>query len=155
MDLSALREVQELVHHIALACQQRVHTQICEVVTACLAAIFDDPYTFRIDFVTKRGKTEAVPVFERNGLVVDPLDSTGGGVVDVAAMALRLAAVVSSMPPTRRLLVLDEPQRFVARALRPKIAQLLETLSKKMQCQIILTTHETEFEIGKVVKIGN
>lgn len=152
-ELTALHELQQLTQHIAASCQQRVHKQICEVVSACLAAIFPNPYTFHIRFVSKRGRTEAVPVFARNGSEVAPLDAAGGGVVDVSVFALRLASIVSASPSIRRVLVLDEPWRFVAKALRPKLATMVETLSKKMKCQIILTTHETEFKMGTVVNL--
>ena len=152
-DLAAWREIQELTQHVAATCQNRVHKQICEVVTVCLAAIFDEPYTFLIRFVNKRGRTEAVPVFVRDGEEVVDIDDIGGGVVDIACFALRLAAVVSSLPPIRRLLVLDEPYRFVSKKLRPKVAAMLEAFSKQMKCQIVLTTHEDELQIGKVIRI--
>lgn len=152
-DAAALREVQSIVQRISQELQQTVHQQICAVVTACLAAIFPNPYAFRIDFVSKRGRTEAVPIFERDGLTVDPIDAAGGGVVDIAAFALRLASVVSSMPQCRRVLILDEPWKHVSVALRPKVARMLETLSEQMKVQIIITTHYVEFELGHVVRL--
>jgi len=152
-ELIALNELKELVQRISADCQQHVHKQICEVVSVCLATVFANPYSFRIDFVLRRNKTEAVPVFVRDGLEVDPRDAAGGGVVDVTCFALRVAAVVSAMPPVRRVLILDEPFKHVAVALRPKIAQMLETLSRKMKVQIILTTHFPEVEVGKVVHL--
>jgi ABC-type Fe3+/spermidine/putrescine transport system ATPase subunit len=84
---------------------------------------------------------------------MDPLDATGGGVCDVAAFALRVACLMLSQPPKRRLLVADEPFRFVSEEYRPAVRQMIETLADELGIQFILVTHATEFEIGKVVRL--
>lgn len=154
-ELSAWNEVRELALHTAQVCQQQVHKQICEVVTACLDAVFSDPYQFRFRFENKRGRTEAIPEFVRDGLVISSLKQLGGGVVDVAAFALRLACIVSAQPAVRKVIIMDEPFKFVARKLQKKIAAMLEMLAKKLGVQIIMTTHEEDLEIGHVVNLSS
>lgn len=139
-----------LLQAVAVSVQQSAHRQIGSVVSRCLEAVFDDPYEFRVDFVEKRGKTEAELRFDRGGMVVDPMSASGGGVVDVAAFAARLACLVLSRPPRRRLLVLDEPFRFVSRNLRPRIRRLIETLAEEMKVQFVLVTHDPQLVVGKV-----
>ena len=105
-----LQQAQSIVQCIAQAIQQRAHEKIARIVTRSMAVVFDEPYEFRIDFDRKRGKTEARMVFVRDGMELDdPLNEVGGGVIDVASLALRLACVMLSKPPRRRLIVLDEP----------------------------------------------
>jgi DNA repair exonuclease SbcCD ATPase subunit len=152
-DLSSLAAAQSLIQHSAQDCQQRVHAQIAAVVSKCLSTVFDDPYSFQIDFVMKRGKTDALLSFYRDGAVFDPLDSTGGGVVDIAAFALRLASILCSQPQLRKILVLDEPFKHIHVDKVPLIAQMLETLSKETKTQIILVTQLPGLEVGKVIRI--
>lgn len=157
--LTNLVAVQSHVQHIAKDCQQRVHERIAAVVSKCLAAVFDDPYTFQIQFVQRRGKTDAKLVFSRGGLEVDPLEAAGGGPVDIAVVALRLACVLCSRPKLRRLLVLDEPFKHLAADLHPLAARMLMELSKETKTQIILVTHSAQLSStikelgGKVIQI--
>jgi len=123
-------------------------------VSSCLSAVFDDPYRFQISFVKKRGKTEAVLSFVRGELEVDPLDSAGGGVVDVAAFALRVACVLASTPQLRKLIVLDEPFKFLHRDLRPRIGTMIMKLAVEFNIQFIIVTHFPEIEIGKVIHLN-
>lgn len=149
----ALLEAQTLCQAVATQIQTQAHKRIAELVTSCLA-IFEEPYEFKIDFKRARGKTEAILRFERDGVFVDPLTASGGGVVDVAAFALRLACLVLRKPPLRRLLVLDEPAKHLSAEYRPKFRAILERLSEELNVQIILVTHDRRLRIGKVFEIG-
>lgn len=152
-EIDAIVAAQSLVQRIAAKIQQRVHKQISSVVSKCLSTVFDDPYNFLIRFVRRRGKTEAELIFERDGLEVDPLDAAGGGVVDVAAFGLRVACVLCSQPPLRKLIVLDEPFRHLHPTLRPLAAELMMELAKELDIQFIQVTLFDELLIGKVVRI--
>jgi ABC-type dipeptide/oligopeptide/nickel transport system ATPase subunit len=145
---------QEILQLIAQAVQQQAHERISEVVTSCLRAVFpDDPYEFRIRFERKRGKTEAVLVFVRGDVAVDPITASGGGVVDVAAFALRVACLVLHRPRLSRLLVLDEPFKFVSQDYLPNVRKALEELSKEMNIQIIMISHIGELDAGKIINL--
>jgi len=146
-------EAQNILQHISQAIQQEAHDRISDVVSRCLEAIFDEPYTFKIKFERKRGKTEANLIFERNELEIDPLTASGGGVIDVAAFALRLACLILTRPNARRLLVLDEPFRFLSSEYRSRVKNLLETLSEEMNIQFIQVTHINALRCGKVIEI--
>lgn len=152
--IRATEEAQSILQHIATTIQEQAHSKIASVVTRCLEAVFDDPYEFQITFERKRGKTEAVLSFVRDGQQVHPLSASGGGVVDVAAFALRLACLMLSVPRKRRTLVLDEPFKFVSKEYRHRIRELLETLAEEMDVQFIMVTHIPELECGKVVEIS-
>ena len=146
-------EARKFLQAVAATVQRHAHGQIAAVVSRCLEAVFDDPYEFHIEFVEKRGKTEAKMLFARNGNLIDPMSASGGGVVDVAAFAARIACLLLSRPAKRKLLVLDEPFRFVSRDLRPRVRELIETLSEEMQVQFILVTHDLQLAAGKVVEV--
>lgn len=153
-ELQDLKAAQDVAQKVAAAVQQQAHARIAEVVSRCLGAVFDDPYEFKVEFERKRGKTEARLTFVRDGVEVDPVTAAGGGVVDVAAFALRLAALVLQFPAPRRLMVLDEPFRFVSKDRTPRLRSLLRALSHEMGVQFVIVTHDPGLEIGKVVDLG-
>ena len=150
----ALQEALAVAQELAQQVQEEAHAKISDIVTHALSVVFDQPYAFRIKFEQKRGRTEASLVFERLGLEVDPLTASGGGVVDVAAFALRLSALLLSRPQGRKLLILDEPFRYLSRDLRPRLKELLETLAKDLGVQIVMVTHDPELQTGTVFEIG-
>jgi hypothetical protein len=156
-NLEAANESQVIFQSVAQSIQQRVHERMAGIVTRCLNAVFEDPYQFSIRFDRKRGKTEARMVFSRDGVELeDPLNEIGGGVVDVAALALRLGCVLMHRPPLRRFLCLDEPFRYVrGQDNRARTKTMLERLVKDLDLQILLNTDVTEFRFGKVVELGD
>lgn len=152
-DFCDAEEAQQIIQAVAETIQEQAHDRIAGVVSRCLALVFDTPYEFRIIFERSRGRTEARLVFMRDGLAVDPITSSGGGVVDVAAFALRVSCLMLKRPPARRVLVLDEPFRFVSKEYRPRVAQMLERLSSELGIQIIMVTHIEELRVGSVVEV--
>lgn len=146
--------VQAIIQQLAQSIQTQVHSKISAIVSRCLKSVFEEyAYEFQVEFEMKRGKTEAKLSFLREGLLVDPLTAAGGGVVDVASFALRLAALLLTKPRRRLLLVLDEPFRFVSARYRPRIANLLEQLSEELDFQLIMVTHDPTLCLGKVVEL--
>ena len=141
--------VQAVVQHV----QQQVHQRIASVVCRALEAVFDDPYEFRIRFEQKRGRTEACLIFARGGMEIDPLTASGGGPVDVASFALRLSCLLLHRPPLARVIVLDEPFKFVSAEYRDRLRELLVALSEEMKVQIIMVTHIPELQVGQVVRL--
>jgi len=153
-------EAQAIAQNIAREMQQQVHTRISVIVTRCLAAVFkDNPYEFAIDFDCKRGKTEARLLFLRDGMILDdPVEEVGGGVIDVAALALRLSCILLSRPRRRRLLVLDEPLKNVrGKQNRKNVRALLEALAEEMGLQIVLNVDGDsypEFMLGTILEMS-
>lgn len=151
---------QTVAQTVAAAVQRTAHDRIASVVSRCLEAVFDDPYEFRIEFDRKRGRTEARLEFVRDGSALDPTTAAGGGVVDVAAFALRLSALILSRPTVRPVLVLDEPFRFVSRDYSPRVRDLVSALAADLKIQFILVTHDPVLAgrnagdtLGKVIRL--
>lgn len=149
----AAKEAQEILQHISQAVQQRAHQKICEVVSSCLSTVFDNPYEFHIVFERKRGRTEASLRFRRNGLDVDPMSSSGGGMIDVAAFALRVACLMLHRPKLSKVVILDEPFKFVSEQYRDNVRRMLESLSEDLKVQIIQVTHIDELKTGEIIEL--
>lgn len=153
LHLAAIEQAQQICQGVAQAVQQNANAQIASVVSRCLEAVFDDPYRFEIKFHQRRGKTEAELVFLRGDLEADPMTAAGGGVVDVASFAARVACLVLSRPRLRRVLILDEPFRFLDAGRRERIGELLLALAKEMRIQFVVVTHSDQLQIGKVIQL--
>lgn len=154
-DLRAAKQLQELAQKVAQTVQQKVHQQLAMVVSRCLVSVFgEEAYEFRILFEKKRGKTEARLLFFNAGEPIDPLDGSGGGVVDVAAFGLRVAALIATQPPRRRLMVLDEPAKMLSKDYSKRFRKLLELLAKELEIQFILVTHNENLATGAILRLG-
>lgn len=151
---ATVQAAQRVVQETAAAVQQAAHEQIARVVSGCLEAVFGaDAYEFRIVFEQKRGKTEARLTLVRGGREYDPTSEAGGGVCDVAAFGLRLAALMLTRPAPRRLLVLDEPFRMVSRDYAPAVRAMVERLAADLGVQILQVTHSPALACGAVVEL--
>ena len=146
-------EAQKVLQLVAQTVQQQAHDKIAGVVTRCLAAVFEDPYELKVLFEQKRGRTEARLIFMREGKEIDPMSASGGGAVDVAAFALRLSCIMLSKPKLRRVMILDEPFRFVSVKYRERVRQMLESLSDDLGVQFIMVTHMPELRTGTVIEL--
>jgi len=152
--LGAADEAVGTAQAIAETVQEAAHARIAAVVTRCLAAVFDEPYEFAIMFERMRGRTEARLCLMRNGQEHSAMDACGGGVVDVAAFALRISCLMLAKPPRRRLVVLDEPFKFVSRDRRERVRAMLEALASELDVQFVMVTHIEELCCGEVIEIN-
>ena len=132
-------EAQAFITRIAQDTQGQLKVHIEDIVSMAIATILDDPYTFELDFVNRNNRIECDLWFNRNGSRIDPIDASGGGAVDIAAFACRIA--LWSLGTTDNVLVFDEPFRFVSREYQPLLGELLSKLSAQLNLQIIQVTH--------------
>ena len=149
----ANKEAHVAIQQVATSIQQKAHDRIAAIVTRCLKTVFEEDLEFRIFFETKANRTEARLAFVKDGKEVDPMEESGGGLVDVAAFAVRLSCLLLAKPPLRKLLILDEPFRFLSREYRERMKDLLLTLSSELGVQFIIVTHIEEFRVGTVVEL--
>ena len=148
------------------------HTQtylkdyIESMVTTGLKAVFEEDYQFVIDFDIKRNKPEAKISLRVHGDEVDPSNSVGGGVLDVASFALRVVLWSIENPKSSNVIILDEPFKFLHGKIENAM-KMVKDLSKKLNIQFILVsqipeisecadkiflvTHNNEYSIVKEV----
>lgn len=140
---------------ISLECQSKCQTKISDVVTRCLHAVFPDAkYTFKLMFEEKRNQTEARCVLlDAQGNEYDPVEATGGGVMDVVSFGLRIACLMLQRPVPRKTLVLDEPWKFLSKQYRGNMMSLVESLATELGIQFILVTHVPDFVRGNVIEV--
>jgi len=140
--LKDLEKVHEILKTVGLQTQQQLRFHIADVTSIALESVFNEPYKVVLDFVDRRGRSECDIIFERNGQQVDPMTASGGGVVDVAAFALRIASWTMQVNKTRNTIVLDEPFRYLSKDLHSRAGEMLDEISSKLGIQFIIITHE-------------
>ncbi len=114
------------------------------MVTTALQSIFEEDYQFIIDFDIKRNKPEAKISLKIRGEEVDPRDSVGGGVLDVASFALRLVLWSIKTPKSDNVIILDESFKFLHGKME-NVSKMIKDLSKKLDLQFIIISQLEEF----------
>lgn len=137
-----LVKARTIVQIVAEQTQKKLEYHISNLVSMALASVFPDPYVFNLRFVQKRNKTEAELVFSKNGNETDDILNTGGGgVADIASIALRIS--LWSIKKTRPTLILDEATKFLhSPEYQEKASQMLKEVSEKLGLQIIMVSDQ-------------
>lgn len=146
-----IEQSQAFLQRVAQQTQEHLKFQVEDIVNLALETCFPGEYTFQIMFNVSRGKTDAELVFldQKTGRQVDPMNASGGGVVDLTCFALRIACYALERG-IDNVIILDEPFRFLSRDLQERAGEILRTLSKKMNLQIILVSH-----IGEIINVAD
>lgn len=141
-----LEKAQVFLQNVAQETQNQLKFRIEDIVNMALETCFPDEYDFQLNFNVSRGKTDCELVFlsKRTGREIDPMNASGGGVVDVACFALRTACYVLEQG-IDNVIVLDEPMKFVSEDLRERVCEVIKNLSEKLGIQFIIVTHIPEF----------
>ena len=147
IDLDNHEKAREVINEISMYVQKQLQYNISELTSLALEAVFDDPYQLVVEFVRRRNKTECDLYFDSNGNKIDPYLG-GGGALDIASFALRLASWSMQRPQSRNVLILDESFSNLSDGLQLRAGQMLSEISQKLGIQIIMVSHKkiiTEF----------
>ena len=139
-----LERALEIVKQVGLATQKQLEYHLAEQVSLAMEAVFDDPYRLKVNFEEKRGQTEVQLLFTRRGLEFPPIGSSGGGTIDVASLALRIAywSMRRDQRP-RPTLLLDEPfSQLKGEEANKRALAMLQEISHKLGIQVITVSDE-------------
>lgn len=140
--LRRTEKAKEIVKLVALKTQSQLSFHISEITTLAMEAVLDNPYELKLEFVQRRDKTECDLSFVREDIEIKPYDG-GGGPIDIASFALRVASWSMQTPKTRNTLILDEPFKHLkGEAANRKMLDMVSQLSKKLNLQIIMVSDE-------------
>jgi DNA repair exonuclease SbcCD ATPase subunit len=131
-----------IIQQVGLKTQQQLSYNISEIASLALSSVMDEPYVIHLDFVERRNKTECDIYFVRDGIQMDPF-AGGGGAIDIASFALRVASWSMQNPRTRSTLILDEPFKHLkGEETNKKMLEMVKQISKKLNIQIIMVSDE-------------
>ncbi|MFH1731577.1 MAG: hypothetical protein ABIF82_07990 [Planctomycetota bacterium] len=153
--LEKAKKAQAIVQLVVQGLQKELEYRISNLATLGEAAVFgEDAYKFVVKFENRRGRTECDLLFEKQGVEMKPLASSGGGAIDVASLALSASFLI--LEGKDLVLVLDEPLKYLSRDLQPKAAEMIRQMSEKLNVQFIITSHIPELIEGadRVFRVG-
>lgn len=136
LHLSAMEGLKAVIQQVAKETQDRLRLRFEAIVQACLDAVFPGSYKFMMEFISRRGQVEVDMWLDKDGTRMDPLDSNGGGVVDVMSIALRLCCLTLSTKA--KVLLLDEPFGHLRGDARERLGELLSIISERLNVQILM-----------------
>lgn len=135
-------QARELIREAGIKTQQQLQYHISDITSLALDAVFEDPYELKVEFVQRRNRTECDLFFERNGERAEPLSASGGGAVDIASFALRIASWTMMAPRSRSTIILDEPLKNLDKERQERGSQMLKEISTRLGIQFLIVTHE-------------
>jgi ABC-type molybdate transport system ATPase subunit len=155
-ELKRLQELHIQARDVILAIskdmRQEIKALFDRIVTVAVQSVFDSSLEFYLDF--NEEKSEILCCLRKNGEEHPILDFVGEGLVDVISFALRICVLLISRRP--KVVILDEPFRFLDKARHPLASEMISKLSKELSIQFIIVTHSDDLmESGdRVFQVG-
>ena len=143
-----------IIQGVAAATQDQLRVRLEDITQTALDVVFPGSYTFKVEFTPRRGRTEVDMWRDKDGTRMDPLDSNGGGVVDVISLALRICCLTLST--NARVLLLDEPFKFIRGRARQRLGDMLKAISRRLGIQVIMVADVSDTGIipNREFKVG-
>jgi DNA repair exonuclease SbcCD ATPase subunit len=141
-ELNQYTMAREVIQVVGEMTTKQIEYHINDITSLAMEAVFPNSYFIQLEFLQRRNKTECDIYFTRNGVKFDPLTASGGGAVDIASFALRIASWSLNTPHSRNTIILDEPLRFLSKEYREKASYMIKEISKKLKIQFIIVTHD-------------
>ena len=150
------REAVILAESVSESARSEVRTAFEEIVGGALRSVLGDGYGLRIDQSTKRNAAHAdfrVECPDYGG--GDPMDTRGGGVVDVVSVAARIVVLELLRPAVGGPVLLDEPFKHLSQDGAEAAAAVLNELAARFGRQYLVVTHSRTFGrlAGKVIEL--
>ena len=145
MDKRNINKAKIIILTVSEHTQKQLELHISKIVSLAMASVFKNPYQLKLIFKNRRGKTEADILFYRNKKFLDPITSSGGGVVDIASFALLISLWSLSFPNISNTLIFDEPFKFLSKEYQTKATKMVQRLTKELGLQIIMISHNKTF----------
>ena len=136
----------EIVNHIQKQTQGNIKETFESIVTYALKYIYSDHYEFGLEF-DRRGNLGTMNFnikTEDFQEASEPTDTSGGGVLDICALALRMVLLEVSYPKVEGTLILDESFKHLSSDYLENGYKFLQEINKKLKRQIIMITHKQE-----------
>ncbi len=144
-EAETLEKVCDVFRAASESARERARRKVEAAVTDALQAVFGPGIRFKASVGNRGGRPYADFTIESEygGARTETpiLEARGGGVVDVASLALRtLAAVITS--PGKVPIVLDEPGKHLSEGYSAAFGELLKSISRETGRQFIVVTHD-------------
>lgn len=144
LEIEKLEKVVILLKKTSEYAREQTKQQIERLVTNCLRFVFENEVSFEIEFRETKTNMADFYVIDKYGdyyVKTDPETSRGGGIVDIVALALRIAFIQTGQPISDGPIILDEPAKHVSNEYIDKVSEFIKKLSESFHRQVIMVTH--------------
>lgn len=139
-----LRKIEVVLQQVSAVVANDYIQSIQDLVTGGLNAVFDDMnLEFKVGVKPFRGLTGVWFTLLKDGIETPILEGTGGGVISVVSVLLRVVTIM--MLGMERVLILDERLVHVSAQYVEGVSELLKKLCADLNFRILLVTHQREF----------
>jgi len=142
--VSFSEQAQTVIQVVGRQTQKQLEYRVGELVSLAQASVFDDPWSLKLDFVLRRGKTECDLHWQKSDgrKSADIQYGGGGGESDVASLGLQFAMWSLQRPKTQSIMFLDEPLKWLKGGDLPERgALMIKEISKGLSLQILMISH--------------
>lgn len=148
IDLNHKKEVYrksiELLNLVQLSTNKRIQDGFKSIIGYALKYVYNDNYAFGLEF-NRRGNLQELNFNIETPTCkspFDPMDTSGGGVLNIVSLALRVAILELHKPKIEGFLVLDEPfAQINGKENLEQAGKFLTAINKRIQRQIIMVTN--------------
>ena len=153
-DLQEAQDLQQRYERVSLLFQSISEQQqavliekIERLVSLGLWAVFEEDMAFIIRMQSKADQMNAsFRLRDSTGLETDIMTAKGGGVAVLVGVLLQIVMLALMRSRLAQVLFLDESFSHVSDEYIPKVAALMHTMATKLGLQIVLVTHQPEFQ---------
>lgn len=129
---------------VARETQEEIKNRIEKLITLAIRSVFDREFTFKLDLQNKNNRVYAVPtIIDGEHEFTDIKEDLGGGMIDIISLAFKIVLWSLESPKKRNVFIVDEPFRFTGKLVK-KAGYMLKYLSKELQFQVIMVSHDDE-----------
>ena len=136
----------ELLTLVQQETREQVKDGFEKIVTHALRYIFNEDYSFELEF-GRRGNLQELDFNVKTPHCqepLDPLSTSGGTILDILSLALRVSLLELSKPKLEGFLILDEPFKHVSSKHVEAARKFLDVIAQKINRQIIMISHKKE-----------
>ncbi|MHC4574392.1 MAG: hypothetical protein ACYS76_09725 [Planctomycetota bacterium] len=147
-----LIETQEVIQEVARQTQNEIKIHISDIVNLAIDSIpFEEkPDYFDIEFVIRRNQTECDLFYVQNNKKMNPVQSSGGGLLDITSFGLKIACWSLQVNEKNNTIILDEPFKNIndpgkKLGLMECICEMVKKISDKLNIQFIIVGMNDDF----------
>lgn len=146
-EIELLESVNILLQKTSNFAREQSKNQIEELTTNCIQFIFENQSKFIVEIDELYSKASAdfyiIDQEENVEIKTKPVESRGGGLIDIISLALRISFLQLYKPLINGPLVLDEPAKHVSEDYIYNVGDFIKRSSEMFNRQIIMVTHNT------------
>ncbi len=148
-DSEELAQVLGVLQGLEAAWKKAFESALADIVSRGLSLVFGEP--MKVEIISEISRSASAVEFRlttgdgNEELSTAIIGARGGSVVEVVSFLFRVLLVLSSRPPLRKIIVIDESFRMVADENIPALAQMIRHLVDRLGIQIVLVTHMPAF----------